>query len=423
MKSDTPYALITGSHECLERISSYASLCPVIAMVSSNITKGIKGVVKNNIENYLLAPFYSEDLEYQLKLVSEKRAFLERLYQEKRDHDAVAELTYIITSTLDPKKVLYLIVKKLSELIPVTRCSILSIDFGDPSNATVVSSFENPSLKHITLDLKKYPEIRRALRKRKAVIVEDAQKDPIMSSVRHFIAPLEIRSIVVIPMMFRSEVIGTLFLRTSRKGHHFTAREIVLCKSVAGAAANALYNAFLFEEIKTQKAAMEKLSITDFLTGVYNIRYLYHNLETEFSRAMRYNHPISCLMFDIDHFKRINDTYGHRIGDKVLREFATLVDRFTRKSDIFARYGGEEFIIILPQTPLKGAVMKAKRLGDLIRKHTFRNIRKKDFITISIGVASYPHKSIRTQDDLIDRADDALLSAKNSGRNRTETYN
>jgi two-component system cell cycle response regulator len=422
MKENPPFALIAGSPSCIDRASAYSPEYPVVAMVSEDVTRGMKSVVRNNIENYLLAPFYKDDLEYQLKLVARKKEFLEKLYQEKGDYDAVAELTYIISSTLDPRKVLYMIVKKLSELIPVTRCSILSVDYGESAKATVVSSFENPAIKSIRLDLNKYPEIRKALRGKKAVIVKDALKDPLMNPVKTLIEPLEIRSIVVVPIIFRSEVIGTLFLRTSRKGHTFNEREIKLCKSVATAAANALYNAFLYEELKDERAEMERLAITDFLTGIYNIRYLYHNLESEFSRASRYNYPLGCLMFDIDHFKKINDTYGHRTGDKVLREFTTVVSGLTRKSDVFARYGGEEFIMILPQTTLKGSITNAKRLAEAIKNHRFKDIRKSDSITISIGIASYPHARIKTQDDLIDRADDALLKAKSSGRNRIEIY-
>ena len=109
---------------------------------------------------------------------------------------------------------------------------------------------------------------------------------------------------MVIPVIFRNEVIGTLFLRTSRAGHTFTEREIRLCNAIANAATNALYNAFIYEKLETEKTKLEKFAITDYLTDVYNIRYFYHRLEGEFSRAQRYKAPLSCIMFDIDYFKR-----------------------------------------------------------------------------------------------------------------------
>jgi len=336
---------------------------------------------------------------------------------KKRDLEAIVELSYLISSTLDPGEVLYFVVKKLSEMIEVSRCSVISIGFGEKRYAHVVSSFEDPHISDIKLDLKKYPEIKKALISRKPIVIQDAMEDSIMKSVRSAIAPLGIRSIVVIPIIYRDEIIGTLFLRTSRVRSAFTKREINLCNAIANISANVLYNAFLFEKLENEKARLERLAITDYLTGVYNIRYFYHRLEEEFSRAERYGHPISCIMLDIDHFKKINDTYGHRMGDMVLREFAQLVRRHVRKSDVFARYGGEEFIVLLPQTPLDGAEKEAGRLRTFIREHRFKGIGK-ERITSSIGISCWPVHDIHTHDDLITLADTALFEAKSSGRDR-----
>jgi two-component system cell cycle response regulator len=421
LRNTPPDALITGSPSCVDKIGRFKDTpCPVIAMVSKDVTGGIRGVVDNEIEHYLLAPYHRGDLAYRLKLVTRKRGLLEKVRQGKKDAEAVADLTYIISSTLDPQRVLYLIVKKLSELIPVSRCSILSLDLGDAARATVVSSFENPSIKHLELDLVKYPEIRKALRTRKPVVVKDARSDPLMNRVRSTIEPLGVRSIVVVPVIFRSEVIGTLFLRTSSDSRHFSDREVRLCKRIASAAANALYNAFLYEEVRAEREELQKLAITDFLTGVYNIRYLYHRLDDEFGRAIRYGQPLSCLMMDIDHFKTINDTYGHRTGDRVLREFAELIRGLTRKSDVFARYGGEEFIMLLPHTPMKGALSEGRRVAEAVRRHRFKGI--KDTIKMSVGVACFPDRRIKTQDDLIRLADDGLMKAKKGGRDRVAVF-
>lgn len=423
LSASPPDYFVTESPTCLGRIDFSRLLCPTIALVDAgNRSEGIHAIMKRKVENYLLAPYYEDDFECQLKLVAERRDFVERMYQDRKDLEAVAELTYMLTSTLDPQKVLYLIVKKLSELLPVSRCSILSIDFRDATRARVVSSFENPSIGPMELDLERYPEIRKSLRTKKAVVVRDAMSDPLMTPVRSVIGPLGIRSIVVMPVIFRSEVIGTLFLRTSSTSHRFTDREIRLCRNIAHSAANALYNAFLFEEIQNERAELQELSITDFLTGVYNVRYLYHRLENELSRSIRYKQSIGCLMIDIDLFKRINDTYGHRTGDMVLREFAGLLKSHTRRSDVFARYGGEEFIMILPHTSLVGTATKARRLLATVRNHRFKGIAGDEVITISIGVSAYPDMDVASRDDLIAFADTALLRAKKDGRDRTVAY-
>lgn len=415
-------ALIVGSSAMPGKIKLADTGCPVIAMVAGDITNGIRSIIAQDIELYLISPFHEEDFEHKLNIAIGKKGWSENIYREKRDLETIVELTYLVSSTLDPNEVLYFVVKRIAELIDVTRCSMISIPCEEKKHAYVISTFEDPGKTNIKLELKKYPEIRKALRSRSTVFIKDALKDPLMRKVRPVLAPLGIRSIVVIPVIFRNEVIGTLFLRTSRAGHTFTEREIRLCNAIANAATNALYNAFLYEKLENEKTKLEKFAITDYLTGVYNIRYFYHRLEGEFSRSQRYKAPLSCIMFDIDYFKKVNDTYGHRVGDMVLREFAQFVKKHTRKSDVFARYGGEEFIMLLTQTSDKGAVAEAERLRNVIKEHRFKSLKNKKGITASIGVASYPHKKIKTEDDLITFADNALFAAKNSGRDQSRAW-
>jgi len=169
------------------------------------------------------------------------------------------------------------------------------------------------------------------------------------------------------------------------------------------------------EEVLSQ---METLAMTDQLTGLFNRRAFLSVLEKEFSRTMRYNHPTSCLMLDIDHFKRINDEYGHNAGDQVLIEISKIMANCLRKSDTVARWGGEEFIIILPETPKKNALQIASRiLTSVSTAKTFPLPRQ---ITISIGLAGMPDSAIDTSEKLIAAADRALYEAKNRGRNRVE---
>ena len=239
-----------------------------------------------------------------------------------------------------------------------------------------------------------------------------------MQSVRDIIKPLGIKSILVLPIIFREKVIGTLFLRTSRKVHTFSANEVRLLNAIASASANALYNAFLFEQVEDEKTRLEKLAITDYLTGIFNIRYFYHRIIEEFSRSQRYAFPVSSLMLDIDHFKKVNDVYGHKTGDMVLKEFAQLVKKHLRKSDVFARYGGEEFIVLLPQTSLDGAVVEAERIRKCVKDHKLKSLKNKAQLTVSIGIATYPDPRIKTHDDLIACSDDALFTAKQRGRDQ-----
>ena len=418
-----PITLVIGSPDELKGISYSKIGCPVISMLSGNITKSINSLMQCNIEYYLISPFHKEDFDYKLKTAIGKKDLLENIYGEKKDLERVLEYIQLISSTLDPREALYFVVSKIAEILNVTRCSIVSIPPDERNYAYVISTFEDPKIVNMKLDLKNYPEIRKSLRTRKTVIIRDALKDSLLKEVRHIIAPLNIRSIVVIPIIFRDEIIGTLILRTSRSNRAFTEREIRICTAIASSSANPLYSAFLHEKIENEKSHFEKLAITDYLTGLYNVRYFYRRFVEEFSRTRRYKFHLSCLMIDIDHFKDINDKYGHRIGDIILNKFAGLLNKHTRKSDVLARYGGEEFIMLLPQTTAQAAVAKAESLRVLIEKHRFSEFERKGRLTVSIGVSSYPTHNIMDKDDLITFADKALYKAKFTGRNIVVLYN
>ena len=160
-----------------------------------------------------------------------------------------------------------------------------------------------------------------------------------------------------------------------------------------------------------------RLSTVDGLTQIYNKRYFLENLERELSRARRYDRPLALVMFDIDHFKQCNDTFGHRAGDFILRELSDLVRERARKVDVVARYGGEEFALILPEIELKGAQSFAEKLRILVEATPFNFEGRKIPVTISVGVADLT-PDVATYDDLIKRADARLYKAKSSGRNR-----
>jgi diguanylate cyclase (GGDEF)-like protein len=405
----------------LSSLSGSRADIPVIAFVVARRRAGIRNAVRHGANHYLSRPYVEEDLEHQISSVVSAKETHDSLKQEIEDLKVITDLTELISSTLDPKELLYRIVKKISAIMPVTRCSIIQIDWRH-KYARVIASHELPRIKTIRLSLKKYPEILEALSLKRAVLIRNAGTDPVMRPVRDIVAPLGIKSILVLPIVFEEQVIGTLFLRTSRVKHAFSDREIKLLHTIARASANTLHNAFLFSRVEDEKTRLENLAITDFLTGIYNVRYFYHHVIEEFHRSERYSLPISCLMLDIDYFKRINDTYGHKIGDLVLREFAQLLKNHSRKSDILARYGGEEFIIMLPQTSLQGAVAEAERMRNVVKVHMFKSLRNKVGITVSIGISSFPHPRIKTHDELISSADDALYEAKNSGRDRYSIF-
>lgn len=159
---------------------------------------------------------------------------------------------------------------------------------------------------------------------------------------------------------------------------------------------------------------------TDDLTRLSNRRSLFEFLPREFERSMRTGDQLAIAMIDLDHFKEVNDTYGHPQGDVVLQRLAVLLRQQSRPYDLAARFGGEEFALVLPETGLSAAATIAERLREEVENFTFAAPLDQLRLTVSIGVAALPHQRVKNVDSLIREADDALYQAKRNGRNRVE---
>jgi diguanylate cyclase (GGDEF)-like protein len=160
-----------------------------------------------------------------------------------------------------------------------------------------------------------------------------------------------------------------------------------------------------------------RMTTVDGLTQVFNRRYFEDAIERELSRSRRYSRPLSLVLIDIDHFKKINDTWGHLAGDAVLKDVARTVRTRTRREDVLARYGGEEFALLLPEIDLKGASLLAEKVRKLVEKHTFTFDGEDIDVTLSAGVATVQKKG-EDAHELIRKADEKLYEAKSAGRNR-----
>jgi len=178
----------------------------------------------------------------------------------------------------------------------------------------------------------------------------------------------------------------------------------------------------LQDDLKSSNELLLELSNTDHLTGLFNRRYMIEALDKEVHRSIRKGCALSLIMLDVDHFKRVNDSFGHLQGDVVLKKVAEQLRRELRNYDSAARFGGEEFVAILPDSSLKEALFVAERIRLSVQNTKFIGVLDSLTLTISLGVASFSQESAPTVDAFIKMADDALYRAKENGRNRVESY-
>lgn len=172
----------------------------------------------------------------------------------------------------------------------------------------------------------------------------------------------------------------------------------------------------LLAHIKVLSKKLGALAYTDSLTKIYNRLHFAHFLDSEIDKAKRYGSKFSIIFFDLDHFKKVNDNFGHPVGDEVLEKITEIVSKANRSADIFARYGGEEFIILAPETDVSGALIHAERLRNDIEKYEFKTI---GHLTSSFGVTEFKPETDDLE-SLMERVDKALYIAKEHGRNRVE---
>jgi diguanylate cyclase (GGDEF)-like protein len=215
---------------------------------------------------------------------------------------------------------------------------------------------------------------------------------------------------IFIPLISFGTEIGVLACASTRSDA-FQENEVKALESVADIIATAIQNVGHVEQIR-------QLAFRDGLTGIFNRRYFEQKMREELDRATRYEEQLSVLMIDIDHFKEVNDEYGHLLGDEVLRQVSNLFTTQLRKVDFVCRYGGEEFATLMPSTPGEKALQVAEKLRRKIAGWHFPGVQKS--ITVSIGVAEYPEHG-ETRDSLVRAADAALYLAKQKGRNRVQS--
>ncbi|HYN15081.1 MAG TPA: diguanylate cyclase [Terriglobales bacterium] len=245
----------------------------------------------------------------------------------------------------------------------------------------------------------------RAIDSRKAVVENDVGQVPgYLPGFRETV------SAVCLPLVSFGQVLGVLVLESASRDA-FAPADVNALESVTDICATAIQNARYFDRVR-------QLAYLDGVTGIFNRRYFELRIAEEIARSSRHGLTFSVIMVDIDHFKQLNDEFGHLLGDEVLRQVSAILSQQLRKSDVLSRYGGEEFAIITPETGLESALAVSDKLRRVVESWHFPGVARP--VTISAGVAEYPVQG-GTRDQLVKSADEALYAAKQSGRNRVVT--
>jgi diguanylate cyclase (GGDEF)-like protein len=221
---------------------------------------------------------------------------------------------------------------------------------------------------------------------------------------------LECKSLGLLPLEMRDQLLGVMAFSTPDV---YPKPEIL--SIFARQASMTIENAQLF-------AKVEEMALRDTLTGLYNRRYFQQILEYELNRAKRYRQPLSIVFIDLDHFKDINDQFGHSVGDQFLRQIALKLSVLFRTTDLVARYAGDEFIAILPSTPHEGAMILARRILEQLGNYQIMVRGRTLQVSVSVGVDTYEGLEGVGSVGFIDRADKAMYEAKIQGRNRVKSY-
>ncbi len=348
-------------------------------------------------------------------------AELLRAREEAESRRKLVDILHEVTGDLNTEEIYHLLARRVARALNLSHCSVILARPGD-SVGVVAMAFENPGLRNRELLLDRYPEIRAALDRGRPVLIENLAESPLYANVRQLWeregTQVNVRSVIALPFVLDRLQAGVFFLRRTADEPPLTTDDVEFADAVVSAAVASIQRAQLLETAKADNARLEALAHTDPLTQVLNRRALTLRLSAELERARRYESQVSMLLIDIDHFKHINDNYGHLVGDDVLREVADRLASTVRSVDIVARYGGEEFVIVLPETSQEGALAFAERIREQMAGHTFRAASDRSLrLTASIGVACFPLPGVDSVEELFALADEALYRAKAGGRN------
>jgi len=338
------------------------------------------------------------------------------LRRKMEEYAVVHDMAKALTSTLQLDQVLKTVMEKVQELLAPDTWSLLLVDEKTNELYFQIATGEAASkLKDVRLKMGQ-GIAGWVAQSGVASIVPDVSQDPRFSGQVDAMTKMRTHSIICVPIRGKERVLGVIEIINLVGKREFDQEDTTLLQAMADYSAIALENAIHVQRI-------HELTITDDCTDLYNVRHLNFVLDTEIYRSNRYQYEFSLIFLDLDHFKEVNDTHGHLVGSKLLREMAELIRGSLRLIDYAFRYGGDEFVILLPQTGKESANVVARRLHERVNEKKFMAEEGLNLhLTASFGLATYPPDAT-TKPEMIRLADEAMYLAKNTSRNSIAVAN
>ena len=317
---------------------------------------------------------------------------------------------------LDIERIANICVENIPKLVDVRFASLYILD--ETNKILHLQKHNHPFVINKIVSLNQNPPspMVMAVRSKELILAGDidTHKKPIIKkSQRAFAENYKTKNCVIAPLICQDRVVGVLNLADKIEGDDFSRENIALIELFSQLVGASIGNIKLFEKIQRQ-------ATTDGLTGLVNHKTFYEILEKELWRSRRYGGQISLIMIDVDGLKKINDAYGHRAGDRVIREISRKIKECIRQIDTAARYGGDEFAVILPNTSLSDAVVVAERMVDAVASSPITWRREQIKLSISVGLGQYDADA--NPEDITSRSDQALYSAKQAGKNTVKVF-
>ncbi|MBI9099403.1 MAG: sensor domain-containing diguanylate cyclase [Spirochaetaceae bacterium] len=351
--------------------------------------------------------------QFLLNEINTLKESIEQYESKINRYKKLNEVTTIISSTLNKNEILKRVLIQTKEFMNCEKSSILLVDplENNLKFEVLTDDKEMKDLQHIRLNMGE-GVAGKVWETGRSIIIEDTSKDIRFTNKVDRKIKETTDTLLASPLIIKGNIIGVMEAMNKQNNSNFTSFDLEIFEKLALHAAIAIENAELY-----------MAGICDKMTGLYNHEFFMDQLEKEFQRSRRYGHSLSLIMFDIDHFKNFNDTYGHQLGDQVIIKIASILRDSCRKDlDSACRYGGEEFAFILPETDKEGAIKFGERIRVAIEKLIISYNEENVPVTISGGISNLADHKPETGDDFIKMTDRALYHSKKNGRNRISYF-